>query len=178
MTRLRALLRRFARHDSGSATVEFVIAVPLVLSLLFSSVDFGVVMLRQVFLDRSVDMAVRQVRLGNVPQNGFAAFRTMICDNTFMIPDCESTIAIEMRPVDTTTWANLTTPAQCYNRVQDIAPTLQFTPGSGQQELMLIRVCIVADPFLQITGLVLGMPQDASGGYNIVSHAAFANEPT
>ena len=87
-------------------------------------------------------------------------------------------VAAGEMPVDTATWANLTTPAQCYNRVQDIAPTLQFTPGSGQQELMLIRVCIVADPFLQITGLVLGMPQDASGGYNIVSHAAFANEPT
>lgn len=178
MTWLRTILRRFTRQDHGSATVEFVIVVPLVLSLLFSAIDFGVVMLRQVFLDRSVDIAVRQVRLGNVPANGFAAFRTMICANTFMIANCEANIAIEMRPIDTVTWANLTTPAQCNNRAEDIAPVLQFNPGTGRQELMLIRVCIVADPFLSITGIVLGMPLDASGGYNVVAHAAFANEPT
>ncbi|WP_323036559.1 TadE/TadG family type IV pilus assembly protein [Pararhodobacter sp.] len=170
-------LARFLHRDQGTATVEFVIAVPLVLAFLFSSIDFGVVMLRQVFLDRSVDMAVRQVRLGNVPSGGFDAFKQMICDDTFLIPNCMSSISVEMRPIDTATWAGLDTPAQCINREQNIAPSLQFNPGNGGQELMLIRVCIVADPFLEMTGMVLGMRLDASGGYHIVSHAAFANEP-
>tara|TARA_R110002124_G_scaffold106467_21_gene258438 strand:- start:47892 stop:48428 length:537 start_codon:yes stop_codon:yes gene_type:complete len=178
MTRLRSLLARFRRQDHGSATVEFVIAVPLVLTFLFSSIDFGAVMLRQVFLDRSVDMAVRQVRLGAVPANGFAAFRQMICDGTILIPNCTSNIAIEMRPIDTATFAGLNTPAQCVNREQDIQPVLAFNPGGGNQELMLIRVCIAADPFLALTGMVLGMQADATGAYNIVSKAAFANEPT
>ncbi|GAB4263836.1 MAG: pilus assembly protein [Pararhodobacter sp.] len=172
-------LLRFWRRDHGTATVEFVIAVPMVLAMLFSAIDFGAVMLRQVFLDRAVDIAVRQVRLGNVSQNGFNEFRQMICDGTILISDCTARIAIEMRPIDTDTWAGLDSPAQCVNREQDIAPVLEFDPGSGQQELMLIRVCIAADPFISLTGLVLGMPQaDGSGAYHIVSHAAFANEPT
>lgn len=179
MTGVFVRLARFARRDQGSATVEFVIAVPLVLAMLFSAIDFGAVMLRQVFLDRSVDIAIRQVRLGAVPANGFDAFRQMICDGTILIPNCTANIAIEMRPIDTATWAGLNTPAQCVNRAEDIAPVLQFNPGSGRQELMLIRVCVTADPFISLTGMVLGMGQDdASGAYHLVSHAAFANEPT
>ncbi|MCB1406362.1 MAG: pilus assembly protein [Rhodobacteraceae bacterium] len=175
--RIGALLSRFWRRDHGSATVEFVITVPLVLAFLFSAVDFGAVMLRQVFLDRSVDIAVRQVRLGNVAASGFAAFRQAICDGTILIPNCTQSIAIEMRPVDTVSWSGLDSPAQCVNRAESIEPVLQFNPGSGGQELMLIRVCVVADPFIELTGLVMGMTLDASGGYHIVSHAAFANEP-
>ncbi|MCL4675014.1 MAG: pilus assembly protein [Pararhodobacter sp.] len=175
--RIGARLSRFWKRDHGSATVEFVITVPLVLAFLFSAVDFGAVMLRQVFLDRSVDIAVRQVRLGNVSAGGFDDFRQAICDGTFLIPNCTASIAIEMRPVDTATWTGLDTPAQCINRAQSIQPVLQFNPGSGGQELMLIRVCVVADPFIEMTGLILGMTLDDSGGYHIVSHAAFANEP-
>ncbi|WP_417588188.1 TadE/TadG family type IV pilus assembly protein [Pararhodobacter oceanensis] len=169
---------RFWRNDDGSATIEFVIAVPLVLTFLFSAVDFGAVMLRQVFLDRSVDIAVRQVRLGNVSVAGYEDFRQSICDGTLMIANCVNSITIEMRPIDTTTFAGLDSPAQCINRAEDIEPVLAFNPGSGGQELMLIRVCALADPFISLTGMVLGMSTDDSGAYHIVSHAAFANEPT
>jgi len=174
---LRPLLRRFARSQIGSASVEFVIAVPLVLMFLFSAIDFGAVMLRQVFLDRSVDIAVRQVRLGNITGAQFSRFRDMICDNSFLIRDCRNAIAIELRPVDTQNWSGLDNPAQCVNRELELSPVLSFVPSAGLQQLMLIRVCAVVDPFLDITGLILGMPEDSSGGFHLVSHAAFANEP-
>jgi hypothetical protein len=170
-------LIRFLRHDIGSASVEFVLAVPVVLAILFSSIDFGAVMLRQVFLDRAVDMAAREVRLGQISVGGFNTFRNRICARTILIPNCTANISIEMRPVDTDTWAGLNTPAQCVNRTDDISPMLDFNPGAGRQELMLIRVCIAADPFIRLTGLVLGMSQDESGIYNIVSRAAWVNEP-
>lgn len=177
MTVVRNPFRRFAGADAGSATVEFAIAVPLVLSLLFSAIDFGAVMLRQVFLDRSVDLAMRQVRLGAVDANGHADLRRQICAGTLLIADCENVLTIEMRPLDTTTFAGLDAPAQCVNRAQAIAPVLSFDPGAGRQELMLVRVCAVVDPFIDATGLILGMPRDASGGYHVVTLAAFANEP-
>lgn len=174
---LRSLLTRFWRKDSGTATIEFVIIVPLVLTFLFSAVDFGAVMLRQVFLDRSVDIAVRQVRLGAVTASNFGRFRQAICNGTILIRHCNASISIEMRPIDTATWDGLNTPAQCVNRAEDFSPALAFNPGSGRQELMMITVCVVADPFIDLTGMILGMETDASGGYYIVSHAAFANEP-
>ena len=173
----RRRLRRFARGERGSATVEFAIVVPLVLTLLLSSIDFGVVMLRQVFLDRAVDIAVRDVRLGRVGSAGHDQLRDAICERTHMLPNCRRDIAIELRPIDTDTFAGLGGPAQCVDRAGEINPVLEFDPRRGQQELMLIRVCVVSDPFLRVTGMVLGMPLDASGGYNVVARSAFANEP-
>ncbi|MBN8291353.1 pilus assembly protein [Rhodobacter sp. NTK016B] len=178
---MRALLRqirRFTRREAGTTTVEFVIVLPMVLALLFSSIDYGIVMLRQVFLDRAVDIAVRQVRLGNVSGAQYDNFRQLICDNTFLIADCVNSMAVEMHPVDTATWSGLDDDAQCVNREHELHPVVSFRPGTGAQELMLIRVCAVADPFIKMTGLILGMPEDESGGFFLVSHAAFANEPT
>lgn len=172
----RGPFRRFARSDLGSASVEFVIAVPFILMFLFSSIDFGVVMLRQVFLDRSVDMAMRDVRLGNVAQNGIAEFRTQICNGTYLIPDCTNVLTIEMRPVDTTTWAGLDQPAQCVNRTEAINPVLTFNPGAENQ-IMMVNICAVADPFLSVTGLVMGMVSNPAGEYLIATKAAFVNEP-
>ncbi|HPD92957.1 MAG: pilus assembly protein [Rhodobacter sp.] len=177
MTWLATPLRRFLRSDRGTATIEFVIGIPLILAFLFSAIDYGTVMLRQVFLDRSVDIAVRQVRLGAITGNDFQEFRAMVCRNSFLISDCENSIAIELRPIDTETWAGLDTPAQCVNRAENLSPVLAFTPSAGQQQLMLIRVCAVVDPFIRMTGMVLGMPDDGSGGFFLVSRAAFANEP-
>lgn len=177
MTLIRRALHRFRNSQAGSVTVEFVICVPLVLAFLFSAADYGMVMIRKVFLDRAVDIAVRQVRLGNVNATQYDAFRQMICDNTFLIADCVNAMAVELRPVDTITWSGLDDPAQCVNRSADIAPVTAFVPGGVAQELMLIRVCAVVDPFISMTGLVLGMPDDGSGGFFLVSRAAFANEP-
>jgi Flp pilus assembly protein TadG len=170
-------LTRFLRRERGTATVEFAITIPIVLAMMFTSIDFGTVMLRQVFLDRAVDMAAREVRLGQITNTGFENFRSRICARTVLLRNCNGTITIEMRPVDTATWANLQTPARCVNRQQNITPVLAFVPGAGNQELMLIQVCVAADPFIRLTGFVMGMGQNADGIYNIVSRAAWVNEP-
>jgi len=170
-------LTRFLRRERGTATVEFAITIPIVLAIMFTSIDFGTVMLRQVFLDRAVDMAAREVRLGQITNNGFNQFRDRICTRTVLLRNCNANITIEMRPIDTATWTNLQTPARCVNRQDNIAPVVAFIPGAGNQELMLIQVCVSADPFIRLTGFVLGMGQSPDGVYNIVSRAAWVNEP-
>lgn len=173
-TRLR--LFRFRTDQSGASTVEFAIAVPIVLAFLFTAIDFGAVMLRQVFLDRSVDIAVRQVRLGNITGNGLAQMRQQICAGTILTPNCEANTTIELRPVNMATFAGLNAPAQCVNREEEISPVLEFNPGASNQ-LMLIRVCVAVDPFIGLSGFVFGMPEFPTGGYALVARAAFANEP-
>lgn len=177
MNRLFHALRRFSLREAGTATIEFVIALPIVLALLFSSVDFGAVMLRQVFLDRAVDISVRDVLLGTIPSNGIGTLRRNICARTVLIANCEASITIELRPIDTNTWAGLNSPAQCINRSANIAPTLTFNPSAGNQDLMLVRVCASVDPFITWTGMILGLNQNANGDYLLVSMGAFTNEP-
>lgn len=171
-----ARLRRFLGRDTGAATIEFALVVPVVLTLLLSSVDYGVMMLRQVYLDRAVDMAAREVRLGrNIGTP--VEFRQTICNRTFMTPNCMQNLAVELRPVNTATWAGLNAPAQCVNRDADITPLLDFNPGLGAQELMLIRACLVALPFIRLNGWVMGLPLDPSGRYALVARSAWVNEP-
>lgn len=169
--------QRFLRSEAGVATIEFTIAVPLVLSILFSSIDFGAVMLRQVSLHRGVDMAVREVMLGNVPSSGIGDLRTLICNQVMLVPNCESNLTIELRPIDTTTWAGLNSPVRCINRSASIQPTLTFNPSSGNQDLMMINVCASADPFISMTGYILGLNVSSWGDYLVVSTSAFTNEP-
>ncbi|WP_323034759.1 pilus assembly protein [Pararhodobacter sp.] len=177
MTRIFSLIQRYRTQEAGTATIGFVIAVPLVLSILFTAIDFGAVMLRQVFLDRAVDISIREVRLGNVPSNGIATLRAAICARTILIGNCEASLTVELRPIDTQTWAGINDPVQCINRSANIAPTVVFNPSAGNQDLMLVRVCASADPFITFTGLVLGLGQATTGDFHIVSIGAFTNEP-
>jgi len=171
----RSLLSRFRRSELGSATLEFTIVVPVVFMMLFSSIDYGVVMLRQVFLDRAVEMTAREVRLGHV--SSFTDFRDRVCGRTILLNNCAQTIAIEMRVVDPANTAGMVQQAQCVNRREEIAPLLEFTPGGGLQELMLVRVCVAADPFLRLTGIVMGMSELPTGGHAVIARTAWVNEP-
>lgn len=180
MNRFNFLLRRWAKRQDGAVTVEFVVIVPFILTLFFASVDSGMTMLRQVMLDRAVDLAVREVRLGNVPSDGSVTMSELICNRTILFSDCAGNIAVEMLPVDTATFAGLDAPIRCVDRELDITPAVAFNPGAGgsAQELMLIRTCVAADPFIRLTGFLTGMPINAEGQYVIASRGIFVNEPS
>lgn len=169
--------KRFLAREDGVTTVEFVMTFPIIAFFMLSAIEFGVVMVRQVMLDRAVDMAMRQVRLGNIGNNGLPELRAHICSQTIMISNCMNSLTIEMRPVDTTTFAGLNTPTRCINRAEDINPAVTFNVGAGEQELMLVKVCAVVDPFFPTSGWALGLETDASNGYAIASLSAFVNEP-
>lgn len=172
----RAWVRRL-RAEDGAVTVEFVIIFPFVLGLLLMSIDSGITQLRQVFLHRAVDVAIREVRLGNVSESDSLA--ELICARTAMLPGCRQKIAVEMQPIDTTTFAGLNDPNQCVDRETEITPAVTFNPGTGgeAQELMLIRVCVIADPFVSVTGYISALPLNADGNYVLVSNSVFVNEP-
>lgn len=169
--------RRTIRSEDGSATVEFVVLFPVLFAIFLTSVDFSMMMLRQVFLDRAVDIAVRDIRLGRVPENGFDMLRERICANTALTPDCLSTITIEMRPVTPGQLASMERTATCVNRAENITPMLDFRPGSGGQELMVVRVCTVSNPIIVASGLIFGGPRSETDDFMSVSTAVFVNEP-
>ena len=171
--------RAWAKRQDGAVTVEFVVIVPFLLSLFFASVDVGVSMLRQVMLDRATDLAVREVRLGRVPNDGTVTMAQLICERTMLLPDCINNIAVEMQPIDTSTFAGLTPTVQCVNRELNLTPSVAFSVGSGgsAQELMLIRTCVAAEPFIRLTGFFTAMPINEDGEYVVVSRGVFVNEP-
>ncbi len=172
----RRSLRGWLGNDAGAAAAEFVIVFPLIMFLFFSTVEVGIYMMRWVMLDRAVDMNVRALRLGTMSPMTADELKRRVCADTRVLQDCLGSISVELFPVSTETW---TLPAQnvaCVDRAENIDPVLEFTPGT-ENELMVVRVCLVADPVFPVTPLVLRMPLDASGGYALASVSTFVNEP-
>ena len=96
-------LMGLARREDGNASVEFMIIFPIYFALLAMSVELSMITLRQTLLERGLDMAVRDIRLGtgefvqsyDTDEENEAAvedyhdkIKTRICDEAFVIMDC------------------------------------------------------------------------------------------
>lgn len=182
---LRALCRHavgFGRDERGSATIEFVIVVPVFLVLFLSTFELGMLMSRHVMLDRGLDMAVRQVRLGQInppnPADLHEEIKSAICDAaTPIIPNCMTQLKLEMRPLNPRSFVNIPADADCIDREDDSIPNRTFTAGISNQ-LMILRACALFDPYFPTTGLGASLPRRSGGAYALVSVSSFVIEPS
>lgn len=173
---LHRLRRRFVRED-GTASIEFALLFPLYVAVLFIGIEAGVVMTRQVMLERGVDMSLRDLRLGRMENASHDTLRNEICSHTVVIRDCRNVLLLELTPIDSTTWAGLNEPTTCVDRSEEIQPVTQFLPG-GDNQLMLVRACVIVDPLIPGGALALALPRDGSGGFRLLASSVFVNEPS
>ncbi len=179
MIRLPGLPRRLLkswRREDGNATIEFVLLFPAFMTLFLVVFETGLLMTRGVMLDRGVDIAMRQLRLGTLDPMTHDGLKAKICEQSVIIPDCNNSVLVELRPISTTTWEPLAQAATCVDRTEDVQPVLDFESGASN-EMMLVRVCAVFDPFFPTTGLAAQMKLDDSGAYALVATSAYVNEP-
>ena len=177
MTNLLCRTRSFFQRDSGSATIEFALALPFVMTLFLTSFELGTLLTRNVMLDRGLDMAVRDVRLGLISPLTEETLRDRACEAAVIIPDCENQLRLEMRPLDPRDFSNIPADADCIDRGDPEASLRQFVPGISNQ-LMIIRACVLFDPMTP--GAAFGkMLYDAreDGAYALVSTSAYVVEP-
>lgn len=179
---LRRRGRRFRADRRGSATVEFVIVFPVFAFMLCSAVESGILMLRQVSLDRAIDLAIRDLRLKVLPVSSndpvalHAAVKARVCESALMIPDCADTILLEMRQIEKG-GALPSTRAPCVDRLANEQADPDFQAGIDNQ-MMLLRACAVFDPLFPGAGLGLDLTLDESGAYALTSASAFVIEPS
>lgn len=178
MSSMRAWFGRKLREEDGQATIPFVIFLPFYMLMVMSALEMGILMLRQVMLERAVDLSVRDLRLGNWNNPTHDNFKKITCARAGIIPDCLDALVVELRPVDTTTWQPLSAGATCVDRANPMLPEdlPEFDDGEGD-EIMLIRACVKFDPLFPTTGLGFYLPKDNTGAYALISSTAFVNEP-
>lgn len=176
MIRLLKRLRQALRREDGTASVEFVLVIPVIMSIFMASFESGLFMTRSIMLDQAVDRTMRELRLGRLVNPTQASLKTEICSRTVIMPDCQSSILVELRPISTATWTYPDTNARCRDRAAAVEPIVDYTQGSAN-EIMLVRVCVVMDALFPTTGIALNMSLDSQGGYALVSTAVFTNEP-
>lgn len=165
------------RREDGTAAMEFVLAVPLLITIFMASFEAGLLMIRSIMLEQSVDMTMRELRLGHYTLPDAALLKTEICKRTVIFKDCQANITIEMTRISTTNWALPGTDVACIDRSEDIQPVTALQIGQ-QNDIMLIRVCVVQDALFPTTGIGLGLPKDGQGGYGVISTSAFVTEPS
>lgn len=171
-------LDRFKR-DEGNATIEFAIFFPLLVTILLSTVEIGILTIRQVMLEHAVDLTVRDLRLGKLINPTQDDLRDLICARSSVVPNCTESLLLELRPVSTVTWAPLSSDVTCKERaIGSIDPLIDLIDAGTSHEMVLIRACAVFEPVFPSTNLAVHMEKDQLGGYALVASSAFVNEPT
>ncbi len=171
----------FRRKDDGNATIEFVLLFPAFITLFLMGFESGYFMVRNVMLERGVDIAIRDVRLGNgnVPQ--FEDLRKRICDEAVMLRDCEASLQIEVQEIAIAPGgvATMDTTPRCRNKMDREANALDDTTYDvgDENSMMIVRVCLLQDPLFPTTGIGAGLGVDEVGNYAMIATSAFVNEP-
>lgn len=178
MTRLGKRISRFCADTSGVASIEFVLAVPILIAIFSASFESGLFMTREIMLEQSVDIVMRELRLGHYPSPVTTdKLKTEICSRTIVFENCAANIMIELQKISTTTFALPTTSAECRDLSQPIRPSTTLQIG-GENDLMLVRACIIVDALYPTTGVGLSLTRTTNGGgVQIIAVSAFANEP-
>lgn len=152
------------------------ILFPIFIIIFMSCFEAGMLMTRQIMLDRAVDLTVRDLRLGTWSSPTHDTVKRDICNNAGIIPDCMNSMLLELQPVSTETWSPLPAATKCIDKANDIQPATTFNSGE-QNEMMIVRACAVMKPWFYGTGWGLKLPLIDGENYALISSSAFVNEP-
>ncbi|TNJ41811.1 TadE/TadG family type IV pilus assembly protein [Phaeobacter sp. B1627] len=173
---LPARLRRFREADDGNATIEFAILFPLMLLVLFASVELGLITVRQIMLERAMDMTVRDIRLGTGGNMQHDDIRDRICARSGFIDDCATSLRLEMVQLDPFAWGGVNSDPDCVSVIEEVEAVTTFVNG-GSNDLMFLRACMSFDPVFPHWGLADSMQKDGQGRIRLYASSAFVQEP-
>ena len=169
-------LRAFRRNEEGNSTIEFVLVVPGFFALFLAAYEGGVLSLRHVTLENGLDRATRDVRIGRLPSPTHHTLTTRICEYASIIPDCMENVRLEMINRDPRAWVDPNDSVACVDREEEGEPVLNFTNG-GNNELMVLRACVLFDPMVPTSGLGKQIPKKSGGAYALIATSSYVMEP-
>lgn len=177
-------LGRFFQDEGGTASIEFVFIIPIILMIFMASFEASLFMARHAMLERSVDIVVRDIRLGTYSSMTHTQLKREICAGGMVVTsvdDCVKSMKIWMQPVNTATFAMVAPPKFCVDRSQPIDPLkeptgTEFAYGSDN-DIMLMRICLKEEPMFPTTLVGAGMIRDEpDGNYALMTTTVFVNE--
>ena len=170
------LARGFRRED-GTASIEFVLAVPVLMTIFMASFESGLLMTRSIMLEQAVDVTIRELRLGHMTLPDADKIKVEMCKHTAVIKDCKVNTIVELTRINTANWALPTNAATCIDRDAAIEiPNDTFT-SPLPNDLMLVRVCVRQKLMFPTSTIGMKVASDSKGGYSLVVASAFAVEP-
>jgi hypothetical protein len=193
-------LGAFLSDEAGTASIEFLFVVPIIVLMFIASIESSYYMIRHVMLERSVDIVVRDIRLGTLDYlkdqkdaNGdpvtaefqHGVLKELICKTSILNSKdaCVSAMKIWLQPINTANFAMVAPPRDCMDQDADIGidqtqSDSKFKLGSDN-EIMLVRVCLKERPMFPTSIVGAGLIEDGEGdgGYALMTTSVFVNEP-
>lgn len=136
-----------ADPERGGATVEFVLLLPAFLMVFISSMEGALLLTRQVMLERAVDIAVREVRISQGEVITRNHVRSRICERARILPECDTSLVVEMVEIPTPTYAMPATDIPCVSKLDSVMPDADFLENRLNR-MVLLRVCYAVRPML------------------------------
>ncbi|MEM6619918.1 MAG: hypothetical protein AAF761_05110 [Pseudomonadota bacterium] len=172
LKRLRVKGRRFRRDEGGYSSAEFVVVLTTFMTGFAWVFESGTINIRQMMLDRAVDLVVRDLRLYNNPNYSHDFMKAEICRYAYVFQNCDQRLFLDLQPVNLAT--GYTKTYSCYDKENDVNPITTWNRGA-RQEIVYMRACIIVDPMMP-NGVAL-FPNVQATGVPLVSDTAFMNEP-
>lgn len=174
--KFKSFVTSFKEREDGITSVEFAVGFPIVFFLFLTAMDLGIMSTKSVILENAVDHTIRDLRLGTLKATSSQPLKEQICKLAPILDDCANNIAIELIPINTTVWNLPANDSQCVDRDAKISPPLTFNVGR-QNQIMLIRVCVIVEPTFKTIGIGEEIEKDQGGGFGMIAVSAFVNEP-
>ncbi len=176
--------RQFLGDQRGTASIEFIFVVPIVMLIFTASFESSLFMARHVMLERSVDIVVRDIRLGKLDGLTHAQLKRRICETSALVGSvsgCVDAMRIWMQPINTADFAMVAPPRGCVDKSAPVStaepPASEFRFGSDN-EIMLLRICLKEEPMFPTTVVGAELIRDETdGNYALLTTSVFVNEP-
>lgn len=173
----RRWFRRFRRSEDGTATIEFVILFPLIWMAFGMAMEAGMYSVQNTMLERGLDLTVREVRLGILKEPNHASLVTRTCANARFLPNCADSLRLEMIRSNPRAWTAPARTVRCIDRAATKPPAITITNG-GNNELMLLRACILIKPLMPFAELGRALVADnPAGEYALTATTSYVMEP-
>ncbi len=181
-------IQRFRQDESGVVTLEFVLIFPIMFAFFLMTVENGIISIRNVMLERGVDIAIRDVRIGTKIDPDASELRNDICKYAGIIPDCGNQLQVEMYVRDPRAWVPLPAQVNCRDRSVEARNNFNFTHGKGN-ELVVIIACARIDPILPTSrigrtrvpsigqAIIDNGDARSAGSYALVATSSYVVEP-
>ncbi len=167
---MRQRLSRFFRAEHATASIEFVIAFPVVFLMFLVTLELTFLMARNTLLQQALDVTMRDVRLGTIVDPTRISLEDRVCDRMPTISDCRDSLALEFTEVNQQTFAMPGQRAPCARRsIEDMTARANDTYETGEQNaLIVVRACMVVDTITPVM----------TDAFDLFARTALVIEPT
>ncbi len=174
---------RRARDEDGASTVAFVLIFPVFIGIVLAGAEAGWLMTRYMMVERGVDIAMRDVRLGLAGDEvTYTELVDRICDATSVVDDCSTNLVVATQVLEDDAEAVDPDPAPCFDNSFSASEIASFNPADEYEEAetsqtVVVKVCAVVQPIFKDFGLSAVLRLDGAGGFPIRTASAFKHEP-